>query len=58
MRYIQSKTIAERVKINDAEYNKTIKKSIYDRVMRISSNAIIEHENYKKEQKIVYRWEK
>ena len=56
--YRQSKTIAERVKINDAEYNKTVKKSNYDHVMRISVNAIIEHENYKKEQKIVYRWEK
>ena len=56
--YRQSKTIAERVKINNAEYNKTLKKSNYDHVMRICSDAMIEHESYKKEQKLVYRWEK
>lgn len=56
--YRQSKTIAERVKINDAEYNKTVKKSNYDHVMRICSDAMKEHEDYKKEHNIVFRWEK
>ena len=58
MKYIQSKTIAEKVKINEQHTAKVQNSIIYARVMQIGINAIEEHEDYKKEHGIVYRWEK
>ena len=58
MKYIQSKTIAEKVKINEQHTAKVQNSIIYAHVIQIGINAIKEHENYKKEHNVIYRWEK